>query len=73
MDAPQYKQPALDPAYATLMQQSQQQDIAAIKTGVQMDTASLLARYGTRLAIAGMNGTGGAAGIANPAALQRQA
>lgn len=67
MDAPTYKQPQLDPSYGPLMQQSKDQDIAAVKAGVAQDTrsetarfgtltsgdsASLLARYGLQLAMA---------------------
>lgn len=53
MGAPKYEQPPLDPAFAGLVQQTQQQNVEAIQTGLQHDTASLLARYGARLAMAG--------------------
>lgn len=60
MDAPKYQQPAPDLAFAELQQQGQQQDIAAIQDKTKVDTASILARYGANLALAGTAGTGGA-------------
>lgn len=47
MDAPQYKPPAPDPAFAALMAQSKQQDAAAAGVRMTADTNSLTARYGT--------------------------
>lgn len=61
MDAPQYNKPELDPSFAMLLQQNQQQDIEAVRTTVQGDTASLLARYGANLAMAGTGGGSAAA------------
>lgn len=63
MDAPEYKQPPLDPSLALLMQQTQQQDINAVQSGLRGDTASLMARYGSRLALANNGGSAGAAGM----------
>lgn len=60
MDAPQYKQPPLDPVFMQLMAQSQQQDIEAIQQRAQGDTASILARYGSNLARAQSTSASGA-------------
>lgn len=53
MDAPQYQAPPEDLAITPLRQKAQQDDIAAAQTTAQIDTASIMARYGTRLAMAG--------------------
>lgn len=45
------------------MQQTQQQDINAVQSGLRGDTASLMARYGSRLALANNGGSAGAAGM----------
>jgi hypothetical protein len=57
---PQYQQPPLDPQFLALQQQAQNDQIAATQQTVQMDSASLMARYGTRLALANAAGGGGA-------------
>lgn len=72
MRAPKYDQPPLDPAFAQMMRETQQQDVDAIDADISRetnsltarygaltsgDTAALLARYGTRLALA--NSTSG--------------
>jgi hypothetical protein len=54
---PRYTQPALDPLYSLLMQQSQEANITELMKRARDDQAMLLARYGTRLAQAG-TGTG---------------
>lgn len=60
MDKPQ--QPtiaATDPTLIAEQQQAQADQVRALQTQAQGDTASLMARYGTRLALAGAMGTGG--------------
>lgn len=47
MDAPKYQPPPLDPAFMSLMAQSQQQDKDSIQAGITRETNSLTARYGT--------------------------
>ena len=44
-----------DPLLATEQQQAQQSLISNLQTESQSDMASLMARYGTRLAMAGTN------------------
>jgi len=53
MDAPKYTAPPPDPTVTALNQKAQQDDIAALQDKSSIDTASLMARYGTRLAMAG--------------------
>lgn len=48
------------------MQTSQQQDIAAIQTKLQGDSAGLLARYGANLALAGGGGAKQASTMGSP-------
>lgn len=62
---PQYVQPPPDQQQIALQQQTQNDQIEAIKTTAQMDTASLMARYGTRLAMAQSGGA--SAGTVTPA------
>lgn len=50
MDAPQLQ---TDPLLAQLQQTAQQQQNEALQQQAQGDTASLMARYGTRLALSG--------------------
>ena len=45
--------PPPDPMLATEQQQAQSDLVASLQTQAQGDTASLMARYGTRLAMAG--------------------
>lgn len=54
---PEYKQPALDPLFQLLMQNSQQDNINELMKRARDDQGLILARYGTRLAQAG-TGTG---------------
>ena len=66
---PVYQQPQLDPAFARLMQQTQEQDVSAIQEQLKGNTASLMARYGTLLTMANL----GSANIAaTPAAALRK-
>lgn len=46
-------QQAPDPNLATEQATAQQQQIGALQTQAQGDTAALMARFGTRLALAG--------------------
>lgn len=62
MGIPKYKEPAPDPAMQMLEEQAKQQNIEALEARTQADTAAMMARYGTRLALAGT--TGGAAASA---------
>lgn len=50
---PTYQAPPPDPTVTALNAKAQADDIAAMQTTAQIDTASLMARYGTRLAMAG--------------------
>lgn len=49
---PQYVQPPDDPAYLALKQKAQDDQAAATSDTVRMDSASLLARYGTLVSLA---------------------
>ena len=55
MQAAQPQQPtiAVDPNLAAEQAQAQQVQVQAMQQQTQADTASLMARYGTRLALAG--------------------
>jgi len=53
MQAPQYQQPPIDPTVAALDAKAKADDITAMQQTAQMDTASIMARYGTRTAMAG--------------------
>lgn len=53
---PEYKPPAPDPQQIALQKQADNDQIAALRVTAQMDTASLMARYGTRLAMAQAGG-----------------
>ena len=44
-----------DPNLAAEQANAQQQQVTALQTQAQSDTASLMARYGTKLALAGMS------------------
>jgi hypothetical protein len=46
----------LDPALATEQAQAQNDLVGALQTQTQGDMASLMARYGTHLALAGVDG-----------------
>lgn len=53
MDAPQYQAPPPDPTVTALNAKAQADDLTATQNTASIDTASLMARYGTRLAMAG--------------------
>jgi len=53
MDAPQYNAPPPDPTVTALADKAQSDEVKATQQTAQIDTASLMARYGTRLAMAG--------------------
>lgn len=53
MQAPKYQAPPTDPTVAALSSTAQADDIAATQRTAQIDTSSLMARYGTRLAMGG--------------------
>jgi hypothetical protein len=46
MQSPQYQQPALDPAYAQMMDDSHKADVDAVQARMRRDTTSLTAQYG---------------------------
>jgi hypothetical protein len=56
MGAPKPPAPQPDPQLAQLMRTAQQQQNAALQSEAAGDTASLLARYGARLALSGTSG-----------------
>lgn len=60
---PVYQPPPPDPQAVALQQQSTNDQTAAIQQNIQLDTSSLMARYGTRLALAGAAGAGGTAAM----------
>jgi hypothetical protein len=66
MQAPTYQQPQTDPTVAALQERTTLDDRTALQNTAAIDTASLNARYGTRLALAG---TPGAASLAQPVRL----
>jgi hypothetical protein len=71
MGAPKAPPPAPDPMLQQLMKTAQQQQIQALQSEAQGDTASLLARYGARMAIgsptpAGAPGAGSFGGFGRP-------
>jgi hypothetical protein len=53
VDAPQYQPPPEDPAITALNAKAKSDDISALEDRSQIDTANIMARYGTRLAMAG--------------------
>lgn len=57
---PQYQQPPDDPQYLALKAQADQDNINATENRVQIDSASLLARYGSRLTLAASGGASAA-------------
>lgn len=71
MDAPQYQAPPEDPSITALKAKAQSDDIAALQERDQIDTASLMARYGTRLAMAGAMPAGSPLTALPPAPGQR--
>lgn len=68
MDAPKYQQPPTDPTITALAAKAQTDDITAMQTTAGIDTASIMARYGTRLAQAGAN-TGAPLAVVPPPAI----
>lgn len=63
---PQYQQPADDEQTIALKEQAKRDQAAAGMERAQIDTASLLARYGNRLTLAASNGAGPAAPVTPP-------
>jgi hypothetical protein len=63
---------AVDPNLAAEQQQAQQDQIVQLQTQAQNDTATLMARYGTHLALsgAGISTPGAAAPAAAPMAVR---
>jgi len=57
MDKPAAPQVQQDPMLSQLMQTAQQQQVQALQTQAAGDTASLMARYGARLATGSAVGT----------------
>lgn len=53
MDAPQYQAPPPDPTLTALDAKAKADDLTALQNTAQIDTASVMARYGTRVAMAG--------------------
>jgi hypothetical protein len=53
MEAPKYQASPEDPEITAVKERSKQDDLAALQETAQIDTASIMARYGTRLALAG--------------------
>lgn len=53
MNAPEYQKPPDDPALALLEQQNKIAGINALQDQTRMDTARMMATYGTRLALSG--------------------
>jgi hypothetical protein len=66
LDTPQYQKPAPSPEETALAQQTAQQNMQATQADARMDTARLMAIYGTRLVMAG--GTSGSPLINAPTA-----
>lgn len=66
MEAPQYQQPAPDPAITALAEKSKQDDLSALQETSQIDTANIMARYGTRLAMAGATPQGAPLAVVPP-------
>lgn len=64
VDAPKYEAPPPDPTITALNERAKQDDMLAQQSTARIDTAALMARYGTRLAMAG--GGGGAVAPATP-------
>lgn len=72
MDAPKYQQPQTDPTVAALQDRATVDDHAALQNTASIDTASLMARYGTRLAMAGTS-TGSPLAVVPPPVMPRAA
>ena len=72
MDNPSPPQIAPDPNLAAEQQQAQDSLIAGLQTQAQMDTANIMARYGTRLALSN-SGTATPAAPAAPIAFGKAA
>jgi len=53
MEAPKYQPPPPDPMLTALNAKAQADQATALQNTAQIDTASLMARYGARLAMAG--------------------
>jgi hypothetical protein len=68
MKAPSYQAPPKDPTLVALDAKASADDTAAIQNTAQIDTAALMARYGTRLAMAGSTSGAPATSAAAPGA-----
>lgn len=66
MDAPTYQAPPPDPMVTALDAQAQTADQVAAQNQAQQDTASIMARYGTRLAMAGATQQGSPLAVVPP-------
>lgn len=53
MDAPKYEAPPEDPAIKALRDRAENDNTRAAQETAGIDTSALMARYGTRLAMAG--------------------
>lgn len=53
MDAPKYEAPPPDPAVTALNDRAKADQLSALQNSARMDTATLMARYGTTLALGG--------------------
>lgn len=61
MEAPEYHAPPIDPEFAAVKAQAQNDRITAIQTELGHDSASLLARFGRQQAVASATGAAPAA------------
>lgn len=68
MGSPKTPDLAVDPNLAPEQQQAQNTLVAGLQTQAQMDTADLMSRYGTRLALGGAGLTPSVTSGALPAA-----
>ena len=66
MEAPKYQAPPVNPTITALADKSKQDDITALQQTTQIDTANIMARYGTRLAMAGAAAPGAALAVVPP-------
>lgn len=53
MEAPKYEAPPPDPTVVALNERAKNDQLSALQNSARMDTAALMARYGTTLALAG--------------------
>jgi hypothetical protein len=64
MEAPKYESPPPDPTVTALSERAKADDIAATQRTAQFDTATLMARYGTQLALSGSPTSAGSLAVA---------